>query len=249
MTIDLSDDPQKVIEKITIERDGALLRLEEARELIKGLKLEIANEAKMNAFYAALAKAQGEYTEIEKNQTGKISYEGRDGRAGGSYEFKYADMASILRGTRPALSKNGLALLQPPSAQEVRTILAHESGGVMTSVLPLPDSKQVGDPKKWAAIFSYMRRYAASGLLCVAAEDDIDAGPEGPEDANQSDEAKAAEYKIVIEAAEAAAKKGQAAWDAHWKAMSNDYMNLIAKDVPRLKRMAAAANANPSKES
>lgn len=133
--------------------------------------MEANNQA---ALYAALAKAQGEFTPLAKNREVEITM-----KSGGRYKFRYADLEAVLSATRPALSSNGLAIIQRiapvPGANysELVTAILHKDGGVIESSIQLP-SNSGGDIKNYGAIISYLRRYALTSLLCVAADDDLD---------------------------------------------------------------------------
>lgn len=117
---------------------------------------------------AALAKAQGEFAAIPKNRAVKIQM-----KSGGSFNFKYADLEATINATRPALSKNGLSVIQPICDDKLLTIITHSSGQYIESSMPLP--AQIGDdPKQYGAKISYLRRYAYQSLVCVMADDDLD---------------------------------------------------------------------------
>lgn len=126
----------------------------------------------MPALYAALATAQGEFLPIEKNREVTIRMNG-----GGSYQFKYADLSEIFSKTRPALSKNGLAIfqtLEPTGDGKIALVcrLAHKDGGEITSEIRI--NAQFSDIKALGAQLSYLRRYIVAPMLGVAADDDLD---------------------------------------------------------------------------
>lgn len=126
------------------------------------------------SLYAALAKAQGEFAPLAKNRTVTIKT-----KQGYSYEFRYADLEAVLAATRPALAANGLAVIQriaPVAGSNVNhliTTLVHADGGHIESAINLP-AEQYGDIKNLGAAISYLRRYAYTALVCVAADDDLD---------------------------------------------------------------------------
>ena len=86
--------------------------------------------------YAALAKAQGEITNAAKNSKNP------------HFKSDYADLASILDTVKPALSKNGIAVVQGTAFDghmvTVTTVLAHAGGGSISS-----EASCV--PAKWTA--------------------------------------------------------------------------------------------------
>lgn len=120
---------------------------------------------KMAALYTALAKAQAEFLPIEKNR------EGQDGNR----RFPYADLEEIIKKTRPALTKNGLAVIQLPQLVEkghiLITILAHQDGGTIQSEMRIPE---LGELKKFGGGITYLRRYAYQAVVGVTADDDLD---------------------------------------------------------------------------
>ena len=123
----------------------------------------------IGALAASLAKAQCEFTAIPKNRLVEITM-----KTGGKFKFKYADLDAIIEATRPALSKNGLAIIQPIIDDKLLTIITHSSGEFIESSMPLP--ARIGDdPKQYGAHISYLRRYAYQSLICVMADDDLDA--------------------------------------------------------------------------
>jgi len=130
----------------------------------------------MAALYAALATAQGAFLPIEKNREVEITM-----KSGGRFKFRYADLDEILRKTRPALSANGLALIQlvqtrgVGSGESLICQLLHSDGGTITSELLLPALRDMNDPKNFGATLTYLRRYLVTAILGVAADDDLDA--------------------------------------------------------------------------
>ena len=96
----------------------------------------------------------------------------------GTYEFHYAPLDEVFESVRPALAANGLAITQiveSANGEELRlrTLLIHESGAMLESMLPLwvaPDSKA----QALGSAITYMRRYALQAILGVAAEEDDD---------------------------------------------------------------------------
>jgi hypothetical protein len=152
------------------------------------------------ALYAALAKAQGEFTPVIKTAPGSIGAENH------VRYFDYADMAALIGATRPALTANGLSVTQPtrngPHGFELATILTHKDGGSIESVVPLRPPR---DPiQAFGSELTYQRRYQYQTLLGLIGEgaDDPDAdltaladpGPE-PESAPNPDMAKAPKDK------------------------------------------------------
>lgn len=130
--------------------------------------MEQTSQAKL---YAALAQAQAGFEPIRKNREVTIRT-----RSGPSYSFKYADLESIIAATRTALAANGLAVFQRIESEDgkmsIGTVLCHADGGEVISKVPLEGKYE--DIKTYGATISYLRRYAYSALLCIAADDDLD---------------------------------------------------------------------------
>lgn len=124
----------------------------------------------LNSIAEALAKAQGEFTNPEKNRTVEVKT-----RTGGSYHFAYATLDQILEITRPILSKHGLSVVQVVEKDEGLTLtsrLLHGSGQWIESNLPLHVE---GDGvQALGSAISYLRRYGIISLLGLAAEEDDD---------------------------------------------------------------------------
>lgn len=131
------------------------------------------NPAPMAVLYASLAKAQAAFEPITKNRSVTIKPRER-----AAYSFRYADLEEILTKTRKALTDNGLSLFQsmeqtPGGATLLSCVLAHESGATLSSSMELGNVSR-SDPKDFGAQVTYFRRYLATCLLGVAADDDSD---------------------------------------------------------------------------
>lgn len=122
----------------------------------------------------ALAAAQLEFEPIKKDSDNPY------------FNSKYADLASIIRGTQPALAKNGLVVMQSPIVQVenqkagVLTMLAHKSGEWMSDELILPatmlgkDKTIKFDAQSVGSAITYARRFSYQSIIGVAAEVDDD---------------------------------------------------------------------------
>lgn len=118
---------------------------------------------------AALAKAQSAFLPIVKDKVARIN------SSKGSYEYRYADLSSVLAAIRPALASNELSVIQTTELDSkgyvLVTTLLHSSGQVLSSRLRLSDWP---DPKQLGIEMTYLRRYALCALVGVASEDDSD---------------------------------------------------------------------------
>jgi len=92
----------------------------------------------------------------------------------GNKVSKYADLATVINATEPALLENGLVLSQFPVNTDTRvgvlSILMHKSGEFIGKEFTLPIIKQ--DAQTGVAGITYARRTSWKGVLGVAEEDD-----------------------------------------------------------------------------
>jgi len=117
---------------------------------------------------AALAAAQTEFGKVLKDSENPY------------FKSHYADMASVIRATQPALAKNGLVVIQFPVASSaenqagVKTTLAHRSGQFVTEEYMFPANDKAGNltAQTVGSAITYARRYAYQAAVGVAGEDD-----------------------------------------------------------------------------
>lgn len=128
----------------------------------------------------ALAAAQAEYPEIQKERSATVKGRTKTGNEY-SYDYKYADIADVLAGVRPVLAKHEIAMIQPvvmrAGAMYVLTRLIHKSGEWIECEYPVTrlEGRDQGH-QTIAGALTYARRYSLCTLVGVAAEEDIDAG-------------------------------------------------------------------------
>ena len=113
--------------------------------------------------YSALAAAQAEMGRAVKDATNP------------AFKSKYADLASVMNACMPALSRHGIAVLQPPFDDEtgryVKTIFVHgDSGETAECRVPLIIGKN--DMQGYGSAATYARRYGLMGMAGIAADDD-----------------------------------------------------------------------------
>lgn len=132
--------------------------------------MELHNSGMIDQIAAALARAQGQFPDIPKDKTAEVTM-----KSGGKYTYSYADLAAIIKATRPALSANGLSVTQlmheGVENRYLVTILAHASGQWYRSDTIIPSNL---GPQELGSYLTYMRRYNYCGITGVAAEDDDD---------------------------------------------------------------------------
>lgn len=118
---------------------------------------------KHKGLYSSLAAAQAEMGPALKDSTNP------------AFKSKYADLASVMAACMPALSKHGIAVLQPAFDDEnvryIKTIFVHgDTGEVAECRVPLIVAKN--DMQGYGSAVTYARRYGLMGMAGIAPEDD-----------------------------------------------------------------------------
>jgi len=110
----------------------------------------------------ALSKAQAENGTVHKDAKNPF------------FKSNYASLAQVWETVRPALTANGLSVVQLPSQDAtgyyVESMLIHSSGQWIkcrTYMKPVKD-----DPQGIGSLISYARRYALQSLVMVCPDDD-----------------------------------------------------------------------------
>lgn len=125
---------------------------------------------------AALAKAQLEFENASKNTTAEVPFKDKEGNYKGTYKVHYADLAAVFNVVRPALARNGIAVVQlvknDANGTVVTTRLMHESGEYLENEVWLPVALKT--PQGYGSAITYARRYGLQSLVGLAAEQDDD---------------------------------------------------------------------------
>lgn len=119
---------------------------------------------------AALARAKQQFGPVKKSKTAKVPT-----KAGGEYRYSYADLSDVLEVITVPLAKEGVVVLQPIQWHDegvVLETLVCGHGEQFRSVLPL-ELKGM-QPQAVGSLLTYMRRYALTAMLGIAAEEDDD---------------------------------------------------------------------------
>lgn len=118
-----------------------------------------------NDLFTALSKAQSEMGTAGLNAANPF------------FKSRYADLAEIIKASRPALTKYGLSVSQQLITTDdglnmLVTVLGHTSGQWMESRVRIVPPKN--DIQSLGACITYNRRFAYSSLIgvCVSDEDD-----------------------------------------------------------------------------
>ena len=126
-----------------------------------------ARSDELKDLFAALAKAQSEIKMAGTNTVNPY------------FKSNYADLADIVKASRPALTKNELSVIQQILPNDdgqniLHTILGHSSGQWIESrmrILPVkPDVQSLG------SYITYIRRYAYASIIGVVASNEDDDG-------------------------------------------------------------------------
>jgi len=172
---------------------------------------------------AAMSAFTGEVQDVSKSVQG--------------FGYKYGAIDAYLRVARPLLAKNGLALVQSPSASgdfvTVDTLLSHASGQWIRSAMTMTIEPKKGMSVAQCAgmVITYARRYALAAMLGMASEDDDAAKDRTKIEVPSADDFVA--ERETISACESVAQLADA-----WKSMSmparmalNGHKNLRKKDL------------------
>ena len=120
--------------------------------------------AEINELASALSKAQGVIVPASKDADNPF------------FHSKYADLASVWEVAREPLYRNGLAIIQLPSADgnivTLETIIVHSSGQFISSKLTM--IAKDASPQAIGSCITYLRRYALSSVVGIASEIDDD---------------------------------------------------------------------------
>ena len=110
----------------------------------------------------ALIAARKAFAPVKRESTAQV---------GQNRTYHYADLATLLEATMPALLDNGLAVVQAidTTTAILVTRLLHTSGEFIEAGYPL---KLDQPPQQLGSNLTYGRRYSLQSLLCLAAEDD-----------------------------------------------------------------------------
>lgn len=136
-----------------------------AKELIQ--KLKESEPLPLGKLYEALSKAQAEMLPAKTSSNNPF------------FKSKYADLAEVVRASRPALAKNGLAVMQYVKVTEdgkslLCTRLGHSSGQWIESSIPIRSEKP--GIQGFGSNLSYLRRYMYGALVGVVSSGEDDDG-------------------------------------------------------------------------
>lgn len=143
----------------------------------------------LDQLYSALAKAQQEMETALTDSNNPF------------FKSKYADLTSIVKASRPYLTKNGLSVIQRVMTDDsgnmyLYTRLAHMSGQWIESKMPINPTKT--DIQAIGSYITYLKRYNLSAIVGVATDDANDDDGENAMDRNKKMQAKVDNSSEVI---------------------------------------------------
>lgn len=187
--------------------------------------------ASINELVLALSKAQGQLSAAPRNREVAVKT-----KTGGEYKFKYATLDAIIEHVRKPLTENGLWFTQTldevGGRYKLITTLFHSSGQYLTSATPLLVGG--GGNQEFGSALTYMRRYALSAILGIAADEDDDANTaDGNSITHSSDRKPAQRQQAPADKPQGQARTAtpQSNADAAWK-----------QDAERIKREIQGAS-------
>lgn len=118
----------------------------------------------LDQLFTALAKAQEKMGIAVKDSTNPF------------LKSRYADLESVVKASRSALSANGLCVLQiiceGPEGKHLKTRIGHSSGQWMESSVYINPEKK--DIQSLGSYITYLRRYSYAAMVGVITSDDDD---------------------------------------------------------------------------
>lgn len=116
----------------------------------------------LNELFAALAKAQAEMPIAELAANNPF------------FKSKYADFTTLVKASRPSLSKYGLCVTQVVKNNALLTILGHASGQYLESEIEIKPQK--ADVQSFGSYITYLKRYSYAAMVGITTGDEDDDG-------------------------------------------------------------------------
>lgn len=156
-----------LIETLVQSYQQKIKELEEKVEHLSESKKQPSRSTEINELATSLAKAQAEIKVAGLNAQNPF------------FKSSYADLAEIVKASRPALTKNGLAVVQPilpgnDGQTFLHTVLTHSTGQWIESRMEIVPQKT--DIQSLGKYITYLRRYCYAALIGVVASGDDDDG-------------------------------------------------------------------------
>lgn len=197
----------------------------------------MTTSVQINEIAGALAKAQGEMGGAKKDAANPF------------FKSKYADLASVREACIGALTKQGIAVVQSPSAEgatvSVVTLLVHSSGQWMRGVASC--TAKDDSPQSVGSATTYLRRYALQSFAGIAPEDDDAEAAQGRGNGQKASvtpmpPAAPKGYQDWLDDMAAVVDEGTDRLTAAWKASKTEYRQHLTTTNPKQwEAMKAAA--------
>lgn len=156
------------------------------------------------------------------------------------FKSKFASLKACFNAVLPALTSNGIALVQDfemaDGALICRTHLFHESGETLVFLSP-PMTPVKSDPQSWASASTFARRYGVMSVGAIVGDVDDD-GNVASESAFKSKQAKTKTRNAMLDAAQENDQEALAAATADldndqkaelWASFNHDQRRMITE--------------------
>jgi hypothetical protein len=139
----------------------------ENNECLKQTPQEPTKSKDLNELFSAMAKAQSEIKAASLDAENPY------------FKSSFSSLAEIMRVSRPALTKNGLSVIQQILPNEegqnvLHTILAHSSGQWIETQMKIVPTKP--DVQALGSLITYLRRYSYAAIVGVVSSEEDDDG-------------------------------------------------------------------------
>ena len=126
---------------------------------------ELKMTTEIDQLFAAISKVQGQLAAVQVDRGGQV----------GNQKYNYLTLAGLLEKLNPLLEANRLSFTQLPVTGGLINLIGHTSG----QWLMCRFDHQIQEPgtrgnvvQQMGSVITYVRRYCALSIWCVAAEDD-----------------------------------------------------------------------------
>ena len=174
--------------------------------------------------FKALAKFQGDLENVTKDKAG--------------HGYKYATLGACIDAAKPVLATNGLSVIQLVGCNDtgtptMETVLGHESGEYISTIIEMPIAKLQGggggNPAQvMGASITYMRRYQYAAIIGLA-QDDTDGAPK---------------VRVDLELEAIIVNRGDKAWvAANWQGLIRNKWASLSQETIEILNSAANGGA------
>lgn len=143
----------------------ALQQLTEQLTALKKVEAKPHRSEELKDLFTALSKAQAEMETAELSSSNPF------------FKTRYADLAAIVKASRPALTKYNLSIIQQIITHDdgqtmLHTLLCHNSGQWVESRVRIVPPKN--DVQSIGSYITYLRRYSIAAICGIVSSDDDD---------------------------------------------------------------------------